>query len=613
MKARRITTAAAALVLAASMMQAQAVFASTHEEYNEVALDTGADRNSQIVSVNVPITIEGKELRLVATGLREDNKDAFIKAIEDNYKTSESTPLYIQDASFVDAEKFDVISPIYDSALCWAASASNVLWLTGWAQQYADPLTGNSMNSEDDVFELFRKGFINRGGETNKGFDWFFDGIFFVSGSGKHSFPINQQNPALGVEKSFVASEVCDVYDVTKAPSDISKLLNLDRESDDPRGFGLSIGGTFDDYLGMSSHAVTAEGIIYDPEEEDLANRYKAVIIIDSDNDADAEYELDPEEELDTERLCNYKAARPNSYTVYNLKNRTLQDGHNVWELVNYSSDTTYPYVIFDIMSFPLYDRELLDANKETEGSAKQYENVDLVLDYIFTTNQDEPQFIPFKERIEEDAVRDFSMDDMINLNVFVANQSSVVLNKDYPGGNKITFEWTVTNKADGSVARTGTEQLEEDIYTNTESAFLLHLNNKDGALEKWEPGEYTVTLKINPDKAVVESYYLNNKDMSFDFTIYPDAIEESSVSESESETSSETGSDITADSDTDSKPDSKAAETAYAESKPDADSKSPAAVNTASAANPSTGAAAGALAAAAIGAAAIIVSKKKK
>lgn len=613
MKARRITTAAAALVLAASMMQAQAVFASTHEEYNEVALDTGADRNSQIVSVNVPITIEGKELRLVATGLREDNKDAFIKAIEDNYKTSESTPLYIQDASFVDAEKFDVISPIYDSALCWAASASNVLWLTGWAQQYADPLTGNSMNSEDDVFELFRKGFINKGGETNKGFDWFFDGIFFVSGSGKHSFPINQQDPALGVEKSFVASEVCDVYDVTKAPSDISKLLNLDRESDDPCGFGLSIGGTFDDYLGMPEHAVTAEGIIYDPEEEDLANRYKAVIIIDSDNDADAEYELDPEEEPDTERLCNYKAARPNSYTVYDLKNRTLQDGHNVWELVNYSSDATYPYVIFDIMSFPLYDRELIDANKETEGSAKQYENVDLVLDYIFTTNQDEPQFMPFKDRIEEDAVRDFSMDDMINLNVFVANQSSVVLNKDYPGGNKITFEWTVTNKADGSVAWTGTEQLEEDIYTNTESAFLLHLNNKDGALEKWEPGEYTVTLKINPDKAVIESYYLNNKDMSFDFTIYPDAIEESSVSESESETSSETGSDITADSDTDSKPDSKTAETAYAESKPDADSKSPEAVNTASAANPSTGAAAGALAAAAIGAAAIIVSKKKK
>ncbi len=603
MKARRITAAAAALTLAAAMVHTQAVFASSHEGFTEIDLDTGADRSGDIISVNVPINIEGKQLRLVATGLREDNKDAFIKAVEDNYRTDESTPLYIHDSAFVDAEKFDLESPLYDSNLCWAASASNVLWLTGWAQNYSDPFKSRNFGSEDDVFDFFRSGFINKGGETEKGFDWFFDGLFFISGAGSHTFPVNQKAPEPGVDKDFVVSQVYEVYDLKDDPSAVSNLLDLDKESENARGFGLSIGGCSDDYIGMACHAVTAGGIIYDPEETDPASRYKAMLIIDSDNDANAEFELDPTQSPDTEEILGCKSARPNSYTLYNLNYKTLGDGHNVWELLNYSDDPDEPYVIYGMIGMPLYDEELIAENTETEGSKKQYENVDLVIDYMFTTNSTEPQMIPFKERVEEDSSKWFGQSEAINLNVFIANQSGTDLNSDYPGGNMLTFEWTVTNKADGSVVYSGTEKHEADIFTNAEVSYLLKLNTKDGIVEKWEPGNYTVTLRINPDKAISESYYLNNKEATFDFNILADAPAESSIYESESESSSEVQTEVSSDS---------SRETASV-SKKDADTKSSPAANTAASSNPSTGAAAGTLALAALGAAAVIVSKKNK
>ena len=589
MKTKRMTAAAAALMLAASVMQAQTAFASTHEEFTDIALETGAPRSSEFVSVNVPITVDGKELRLVATGLTEDNKDAFVKAIEDNYSLDDNTPLYIHDDAFVDSEKFDTSIPFNDSGLCWASSCSNILWLTDWAQNYSDPLTGKAFTSEDDLFDLYTESFINKGAVTDAGIEWFFNNLFFMSGAGNHTFPLNQDNPALGVEKGFVASRIIDVYDVTNDSSAISKLLDLDRESENACGAGLAIGNASDENIEMSTHALTAEGIIYDPNEQDLASRYKAIILIDSDNDADAEFELDTEAPLDREKIHDCKSARPNSYTVYDLNNKTLGDGHNVWEIVGYGSDPTYPYIIYDIISLPLYDPELIAENTETEGTKQSSENVDLVIDYMFTTNRSEPMMLPYKEMVENDATRYFGQSDEINLNVFIGNKAGAPLTEDYADGNTITFDYTVTNKADGSVVSTGSEKLSGDIYNNSETAFLLHLNSKDGKTEEWAPGDYTVTLTINADRAITESYYLNNEDESFDFTILRNAIEPETPADSEEEPEDSTPADTETEN----------------------DSGSQSAPVTTS--NPVTGATAGALALAAAGISAAVISKKNR
>ena len=589
MKIKRMTAAAAALTLAASMMQAQTAFAATHGDYTDVGLNSGTERSSGFVSVNVPITIDGKELRLVAAGLTEGNKEAFIKAIEDNYSLDSTTPIYIHDDAFVDAEKFDSSYPHYDSGLCWASSCSDILWLTGWAQNYSDPLTGKPFTSEDDIFELYSKSFVDKGAETNNGLEWFFDNLFFQSGAGNHTFPLNQNNTALGVEKDFVASKVCNVYDVTEDPSALSHLLDLDMQSENACGFGLSVGGHEADRIGMSEHALTAEGIIYDPEEQDPASRYKAIIIIDSDNDSDGEFEIDPDEAPDREKIMGCKTARPNSYTVYDLNSKTLADGHDVWEIVNYTADANNPFIIYDIIGFPLYDPELIAQYTETEGTRKQHENVDLIIDYIFTTDQSEPLMIPFKEYVEDDAVRYIQQDAPINLNVFVGNKAVAPLDENYADGNTITFDWTVTNKADGAVVYSGSEKQAGEIYNNSESSFLLHLNqNADGTLDKWVPGSYTVTVKINADRAITESYYLNNDEASFDFMVLGNAIEP----------------DSPADSDTDPQPEEEAEDTP--EEKP---AKSTATTTS----NPKTAAtAAGALALAALGVTAVALAKKR-
>lgn len=63
-----------------------------------------------------------------------------------------------------------------DGSMCWAATTANMLWSTGWAQKAINPLTGEAFASEDEVFALFKKHFLNDGGWSDHGVRWFFKG-----------------------------------------------------------------------------------------------------------------------------------------------------------------------------------------------------------------------------------------------------------------------------------------------------------------------------------------------------------------------------------------------------------------------------------------------------
>ncbi|MDO5567012.1 MAG: hypothetical protein Q4G59_10185, partial [Planctomycetia bacterium] len=73
---------------------------------------------------------------------------------------------------FYDAEK----TGIGDSELCWAGSASNVLFYTGWANEEL------GFNNEDDVFDYFRSHFSDYGSQTYYGIDWFLTGDYEATG-----------------------------------------------------------------------------------------------------------------------------------------------------------------------------------------------------------------------------------------------------------------------------------------------------------------------------------------------------------------------------------------------------------------------------------------------
>ena len=64
-----------------------------------------------------------------------------------------------------------------DSQHCWAASVSNMLELTGWIRNAAEPDTSRRFTGTDDLFGFFNRAFRNEGTFFDAAFDWVFQGI----------------------------------------------------------------------------------------------------------------------------------------------------------------------------------------------------------------------------------------------------------------------------------------------------------------------------------------------------------------------------------------------------------------------------------------------------
>ena len=87
------------------------------------------------------------------TGLSAANVEEIQQAVLDSYIGGK--PMYLNNLHFIDAEKTKAGDN--DDNLCWAASCSNLLTYTGWAQQAG-------FQTEDEVFDLYVSSFTNNGG-----------------------------------------------------------------------------------------------------------------------------------------------------------------------------------------------------------------------------------------------------------------------------------------------------------------------------------------------------------------------------------------------------------------------------------------------------------------
>lgn len=519
MKCKRIIASLAACVTVFSAMASQTAFAS-NKDVVTVELESGAERSSKVISANDSITVDGKELRVIATGLKEENKAAFLKAVEDNFSLENDKPVKIIDEAFVDSEKASVTSFLHESSLCWAASASNLLWLSDWAEHYKAPGSDVNFDSEDAVFDYYSEIFINKGSFIDQAINWFFMGTYVNEETGAIAFPVNSNDPSYGLDKSFVSSLAMEKYDLTKDPAAIAQIERTDRNCESPLVFQGSIGTLFDGELSASEHSITIDGIIIDPEAETLEDRYKGVIIIDSDNDGDSdEFEID-EEYPDEVRKAS-RESRPNSYTVYGLKLIELKSGGKCWEIAGYSDDKEYTYIIYDVTAFPLYDEAIIEKYTETEGTKKHYENPDLYIANAFTTSEDEVLEAPFEFVIADRTQTAFRQGEHININFFVGNKGTVSLDENYAEGNTFNVDWSVKNTGTGEVAASGRQPFTGDIYAGVTVGKLINLNIENGETVSWEPGEYELTISLNPDRSITESYFLNNTDYTTSFTVY--------------------------------------------------------------------------------------------
>lgn len=511
-----------------------------------IELNSGAQRSADFVSADVAFTTADGTFELVMCGLKEENRAALVEALEEHFVVGWHVPLTFVDEAFPDAEKYDTFPAVnnltgegfYDSNHCWAASASNMLWVSGWAPRLVNPKTGEPFSSEDDVFEYFNASFSDAGGEATSGIDWFFMGEYFLVSYGRdaHLFKVN--NPDDGLMKDFVSTLAKDNLILAEPtggqPELIEEVLRVGPGAEDPAVFEASIGSLKEGAVHASSHSVTVAGVIVDRTAKELADRFKAIAIIDSDNDSvpseamgkgSDSYGYGPSVEVKNAD----KEARPNTVTFYGL--RLIEDAAGIpcWEIMGYSMDAEghngEPTILYKMVALPLYDEQLPKLYSEAEkggGTATVAENVDLAVEIAYTTDETEPIVNLYGFNARDHTVTEFEQGAPITLSYLVQNRSGVRLDEAYAGQGWFTTDWKVIRDSDGTVVAQGQSICELPPYWPSQVNYVTALNADGDEVAVWAPGAYTAVLEVNADRSIAEAYYLNNLPVEVRFVVTP-------------------------------------------------------------------------------------------
>ena len=396
--------------------------------------------------------------------------------------------------NLIDAEK--ISEKGFDSELCWAATASNMLWLTGWAQNICDADENIVFSSEDEVFSYFCNNFVDDGSRDYYGFKWFFNGInmdqIVEDGKVVYSNKVYEDKysqlkvsgstglvPDVAAENAFLTYSGSTLPAQSTGLSEFAELLK--------KGFaiGLSL-GNYENEEGQDirsgGHAVTLMGYIKQIGEN-VSNALKGLFIADSDNDKDVD---------------NIPAdKRTNSYTLYLTDEVTLTNGVTGYSLGGYNGDGENFVLDNFTVLFPSSGR---DEIKETDSDGNATLDPSTTLD-----------FVPYSLTVSStDAdVSSLKIGDTVNISTMVQNMS-------YIGADGIMLQITYTIKKDG-------EAFGDPITTNVELGSVAPLDRFtiSGNYTFSEPGAYMVEVNIDDVlmlkdddlyHSIVEAYLSNNK-----------------------------------------------------------------------------------------------------
>ena len=323
--------------------------------------------------------------------------------------------------NLIDAEKKQNTGNVADadSELCWAATASNMLWLTGWAQQTVNPKTNETFKSEDEVFAYFIEYFADDGSAIKYGLKWFFNGIsmdqIVENGSvvykGDKSLVddnymsqlIKNDGNSTGLINDVAAENVYIEY---SKDNDLNIASMLDTVSEVLKE-GYGIGFSFGDYksvngqdLRKGGHAVTMMGYIKELGEN-IGNAIRGIFIADSDNS-----KITGENSGD---LSESKELRPNMYSLYLTDTKTLTNGITGYALKGYSSSQNFVLDGFTILA----PSSVKESVTETSENATK-------------TAQTTVDFVPVKMTFTCDAASDRGLEvgDVISISTLTKNMS---------------------------------------------------------------------------------------------------------------------------------------------------------------------------------------------
>lgn len=177
-----------------------------------------------------------------------------------------------------------------DSMLCWAAAASNII---DWWQSKADPsqIPAGTPQGVENIFDMFRTSFNNKGLGSNIGWKWYFGGCDLVEDNYKNDFRITDPEKSGRYWEKYV-TETCGYESVavndpswipsgliseTASSSQITESLVETLKDQFERGYGVTLaiapGGKW-----AGGHAITLWGMEYD------GNNIKTLYVTDSDD-----------------------------------------------------------------------------------------------------------------------------------------------------------------------------------------------------------------------------------------------------------------------------------------------------------------------------------------
>ncbi len=360
----------------------------------------------------------------------------------------------LSNVDFIDTEK----NYVDDTMLCWAASTSDVLTYTGWAQ-----LAG--FTSVDDLFEAYITTFTDVGGSAQYGIEWFFNGLNRPQELGWSGWAVSED---YGVGFSGYLPAF-DGYSLTEEFNTINQpLSNMDATFQHLRdGWGVSISiGWYRNGIRNGGHAITLWGYVED-RSQDGKERFPALIISDSDSDIwlgaerrdiENEYRLlmtDPynDYDLDTFELD------------YSMNSKALLDGFVC--LMPYSEDI----------------------ETERTGTMNKFNAPDLVFNGLQTFFIDGSSQNVFSPRMP------------ITVSPYFYNMSPIAMDAPF------TFALEIYNEAGEHI---DSEQGEcHQVLSGFSSSYKA--NTDQLVVGPLPAGEYSFEITINPDNAVEEAYTVNN------------------------------------------------------------------------------------------------------
>ena len=287
--------------------------------------------------------IAGGQYDVFLTGLSKTNLELVQNASIQSVLSGGE--LLLEDLGFIDTEKQYYVDTDSDEQMCWAASTSNLLYYTGWAEQAG-------FYSPDLVYEELIRSFSDEGGRCYYGLNWFFNG--YNEMQGYRDWASSEVGDFCGFLPRYCIDSVAEELDFSVSSARLDGVLEKLEQ-----GYGAELNFGWYERSGGAAwrdggHSITLWGMVTEREKflSDPADASAYCALIVSDSDSDVTY---GEDRRSAPNMLSVRSLQP--AFVYGYDTWTLAEEDAVIEgvtlLCPYSDDIATDSGTCDALSSP--------------------------------------------------------------------------------------------------------------------------------------------------------------------------------------------------------------------------------------------------------------------